>query len=147
MFCVLMPVFQIQAVLGVSYPLETYDRVNYRTLNLGYNFQAQYMLVKPAQLPWWLRVGRSLQNQKENYLHNKTSVMDKTREIVYNAVEILMVRYKMRSNYVDLVFLHFLFFSKGINGRECLQRAICEHIQSPIRITGIFHEILSLFLT
>lgn len=38
-------------------------------------------------------------------------------------------------------------FRKGINGRECLQRAICENAQSPITVTGIFHDILNLFLT
>ncbi|XP_037025433.1 uncharacterized protein LOC119066838 [Bradysia coprophila] len=114
-------------VLGVSFPVETRDKVNFRTLNLAYNFQAQYMLVRPAQYPWE-KVKRSLHNQKEEFLDRKEVVPDNTRQLMYNAVEILMDR-------------------KGIDGKECLQRAICENAQSPIAVTGVFHEILNLFLT
>ncbi len=79
-------------VLGVSFPLETRDKVNFRTLNLAYNFQGQYMLVKPAQYPWE-KVKRSLHNQKADFLNNKTTrVIDNTRQLVYNAVEMLMDR-------------------------------------------------------
>ncbi|KAJ6635896.1 hypothetical protein Bhyg_14482 [Pseudolycoriella hygida] len=116
----------VKIVLGVSFPLETYDKVNFRTLNLAYNFQGQYMLAKPARYPWD-KVKRSLHNQKRNYSDNK-SVVDNTRQLMYNAVEMLMDR-------------------KGVNGKECLQRAICENAQSPITVTGVFHEILNLFLT
>lgn len=57
-----------------------------------YACQAQYMLIKPAQYPWQ-KVKRSLQKQKEVYLDNKTKAIDNTRQLIYNAVEILMDRY------------------------------------------------------
>lgn len=57
-----------------------------------YASQAQYMLIKPAQYPWQ-QVKRSLQNQIEDYLDNKTKAIDNTRQLIYNAVEILMDRY------------------------------------------------------
>lgn len=104
----------MQLVLGVSFPVETRDKVNFRTLNLAYNFQGgyrllqvklifrfvknishefkgQYMLVKPATYPW-AKVKRSLHNQNEAFLDNKTMGPDNTRQLVYNVVEILIDR-------------------------------------------------------
>lgn len=77
--------------MGVSFPVETRDAVNFRTLNMGYNLQAQYNLMPSASHPWTI-FKRSLHTQKVLYSEDKNFRNDETRQMFYNAVEILMLR-------------------------------------------------------
>lgn len=108
-------------------PVETKDRVNWRTLNLGYNFQAQYIPL-PTVSFLWTRFDRSLEQRKQQFEQDGSYVNDGTRNYVYKAYEMLMDR-------------------RGLNGKQCLLRSICEAAQAPIEHVGVFDEILHLFLT
>lgn len=108
-------------------PVVTGDRKNWRSLNLGYNLQAQYTPLPSVIYPW-SRFGRSLIDQKENFLKNGTYTPDKTRLFMYNLIELIMNR-------------------RGIDGKDCLLKSICEAAHSPIQKFSVFDEILHLLLT
>lgn len=88
----ILKVIIAQSVLGISVPIETYDKVNWRTMNLGINFQAQYNPIPTIIYPW-TRFERSLVHQKRQFQEHGTYVADKTRQFAYSAVEILLDRY------------------------------------------------------
>lgn len=108
-------------------PVVTGDKVNWRSLNLGYNLQAQYTPLPSVIYPW-SRFSRSLVEQKQNFIQNGTYTPDKTRLFMYNVIEMIMNR-------------------RGINGKECLLKAICEAAHSPIQKFSVFDEILHLLLS
>lgn len=116
-----------QSVLGILVPVVTGDKKNWRSLNLGYNLQAQYTPLPSVIYPW-TRFSRSLIDQKENYIRNGTHTPDKTRLFMYNLIETIMNR-------------------RGIDGKECLLKSICEAAHSPIEKFSVFDEILHLLLT
>lgn len=107
--------------------METNDKVNWRSLNLAYQFQAQYTPIGNVNFPW-TRFGRKLERSRAQFLKDESYVNDNTRNYVYKAYEILME-------------------SRGVNGKQCLFRAICEAAQVPINHGGVFEEVLHLFLT
>lgn len=118
--------------MGVSYPLETYDAVNFRTMNLGYNFQAQYMLRTPTQLPWWADAGRSLQKQKKDHFDN-------TRQIVYSAVENLMARYEFDYVYFCTQVLAFcLFLAKELTERNVYKERYAKMFNHLLQLLVFF---------
>lgn len=119
--------FHNKSVLGILVPVVTGDKKNWRSLNLGYNLQAQYTPLPSVIYPW-TRFSRSLIDQKERYFRNSTYTPDKTRRFMYNLIETIMNR-------------------RGIDGKECLLKSICEAAHSPIEKFGIFDEILHLLLT
>ena len=104
----------------------TGDKKNWRSLNLGYNMQAQYTPLPSVIWPWNL-FSRSLIYQKHNY-NNGTYTPDNTRTFMYNVIEMIMNR-------------------KGIHGKQCLLKAICDAAHSPIQRINVFEEILHLLLT
>lgn len=114
-------------MLGFLAPVETRDRVNWRTLNLAYNYQAQYVPL-PNVTFLWNRFSRSLVNQRRQYDLDGSFKRDLTRELVYGAIELFLEH-------------------KGKPGRECLLKAICEAAEHPIQRTGVFEEIMHLILT
>lgn len=103
------------------------DKKPWRSLNLGYNLQAQYTPLPSIIYPW-SRFRRSLVEQKEHFNRNGTLTPDKTRLFMYNVIETIMNR-------------------RGIDGKECLLKAICEAAHSPIEKFSVFDEILHLLLT
>lgn len=119
----------VQSVLGMLVPVQTGDHVNWRTLNMGYNFQAQYTPVPSIIYPW-TRFERSLHERKRQHDADPAGYAadDGTRQFVYTAYETIVDR-------------------RGGNGRQCLQRAICEAAQTPVEHVGVFDEMLQLFLT
>lgn len=76
----------------------------------------------------WTRFGKKLQQSKSQFDQDGSYVNDNTRNYAYNMYEMLMN-------------------AKGVNGKQCLLRAICEAAQEPINHGGVFEEILHLFLT
>lgn len=119
-----------KSVLGLLAPVETRDHVNWRTLNMGYNFQAQYVPVPSIIYPW-TRFEREMHDARR--LHDDRPdaappANDGTRQFVYTVYETIVGR-------------------RGGHGRQCLQRAICEAAQTPIERVGVFDEMLQLFLT
>lgn len=94
---------------------------------MGYNFQAQYTPLPSVIYPW-SRFGRSIIDQKEKFIRNGTYAPDKTRLYMYNLIEMIMTR-------------------RGIDGKECLLKSICEAAHSPIERFSVFDEILHLILT
>lgn len=134
-----------KSVLGVSVPVELSDRVNYRSVNMAYNFQAQYLPIPDVIWPWTrFGIERSLHHYHENHQHDHnedqepqqqqrsstdTIFNDGTRQFAYDTFEGFAQR------------------RTGIDGRQCLLRAICEAAQTPIEHVGLFDEMLQLFLT
>lgn len=94
---------------------------------MGYNLQAQYIPLPSVIYPW-SRFGRSLIDQKQNFIRNGTYAPDKTRLFMYNLIETIMSR-------------------RGSDGKECLLKSICEAAHSPIEKFSVFDEILHLLLT
>lgn len=119
--------FFLQIVLGFLAPVETRDRVNWRTLNLAYNFQAQYVPI-PSAMFIWQKLARSLIDQRRQYDADGIFVKDLTRSLVYAALEMFLDR-------------------KGKPGRICLLKAICEAAEHPIKQNSIFDAIVHLVLT
>lgn len=124
-FPIKSPAFQI--VLGFLAPVETRDKVNWRTLNLAYNFQSQYIPVPDLKKVWnvfarQLRVRRMLYEKTGEY------EKDMTRHLIYGAAEI----------YLN---------NQGKPGRECLLKSICDAAEHPIHQGGIFEQVIHLILT
>lgn len=113
--------------MGILVPVVTGDKKNWRSLNLGYNLQAQYIPLPSVIYPW-SSFGRSLIDQKQNFIRNGTYAPDKTRLFMYNLIETIMSR-------------------RGSDGKECLLKSICEAAHSPIEKFSVFDEILHLLLT
>lgn len=96
-----------------------------RSLNLGYNFQSQY-LVPPLPI--------SIFNSPFLTGHTRSSRMvqgdsDETRKLVYDA-------------------LVSTWDNWGRNGRECLRRAVCEVAENPFTPSGgLFTEIVDTIFT
>lgn len=116
-----------QLVLGFLMPVETRDRVNWRTLNMAYNWQAQYVPLPSAQFIW-SKFTRDLINRRRQFDANGIFEKDASRLFVYRAIEL---------------FLN----SRGKSGKHCLLKAICEAAEHPIEATGVFDQILHLILT
>lgn len=117
----------VQVVLGFLTPVETRDRVNWRTLNLAYNFQAQYVPI-PSVIFLWDRFSRSLIDQRRRFDTDGMYTKDLTRSLIYAALEMFLDR-------------------NGRPGRQCLLKAICEAAEHPIARTSVFDEIAHLVLT
>jgi len=113
--------------LGFLAPVETRDNVNWRTLNLAYNYQAQYVPI-PNATYLWDRWARDLRTQKKLYDLEGAHSKDLTRELIYGAMELF-------------------WDSKGKPGRECLLKSICDVAGHPIHRGGVFEEIVHLILT
>lgn len=112
-----------QNVLGILIPVQFGDNSK-RSLNLGYNFQSQY-LVPPGittifAAPFFTGFSRS-----SRMIHSQP---DESRQLVYNALESTWENW-------------------GRNGRECLLRAVCEVASSPYSHNGLFGEIVDLVFT
>lgn len=108
-------------------PVETRDRVNWRTLNMAYNFQFQYVPLPSTQFIWG-KFTTDMRRRRRRFDEDGTYEMDASRLLIYRTIEI---------------FLN----SRGKNGRICLLKAICEVAEHPIEPIGIFDEILRLILT
>lgn len=78
--------------MGILTPVETGDVKNWRAMNMGYNFQAQYVPLPKIIYPWD-RFSRSIVSQREQFDRDGTYISDKTRQFVYEAVELLLNRY------------------------------------------------------
>lgn len=113
--------------MGFLAPVETRDHVNWRTLNLAYNFQAQYVPI-PNTTFLWQKFARDLRTQRKLFDLEDIYRKDLTRELVYGALE-------------------FFLDSKGKPGRECLLKSICDAAEHPIVRGGVFEEIIHLILT
>lgn len=113
--------------MGILAPVETGDRVNWRALNLAYNFQAQYVPI-PSVIFIWDRFTRDLREQRKSFETNGLHERDLTRDLIYGAIEL----------YLD---------KSGKPGRECLLKAICDAAEHPIHCDGVFEEIVHLILT
>lgn len=113
--------------MGFLTPVETRDHVNWRTMNLAYNFQAQYVPI-PSVIFLWDRFARSLVDQRRRYDADSIFGKDLTRTLVYAALEMFLDR-------------------QGKPGRKCLLKAICEAAEHPIAQNSIFDEIVHLVLT
>lgn len=113
--------------MGFLAPVETRDRVNWRTLNLAYNYQAQYIPI-PNATYLWNRFTRDLRMQKKLYDQNGAYAKDLTRDLIYGALTL----------YLD---------SKGKPGRQCLLKSICDAAEHPIVRGGVFEEVVHLILT
>lgn len=122
-----MLISEFQIVLGFLAPVETRDRVNWRTLNLAYNYQAQYIPI-PNTTFLWTRFARDLRSQRKLYDQNGIYSKDLTRELVYGAMELFME-------------------VKGKPGRECLLKSICDAAEHPIVHGSVFDEIVHLILS
>lgn len=94
---------------------------------MGYAIYAQYETISTVIYPW-NKYSRSLIEQKENYIRNGSAAPDSTRLFIYNLIETVMNR-------------------RGIDGRDCLLKSICEAAHSPIESYSVFDEILHLVLT
>lgn len=95
---------------------------------MSYNFQANYVPL-PTEIYPWQRFHRSLISQRTHYdTVGQKFAADRTREFVYATVEVLLDR-------------------NGNNGKHCVLRAICEAAKFPIKLNGVFDEVLHLFLT
>lgn len=110
-------------MLGILIPVQFGDNSK-RSLNLGYNFQSQY-LVPPTpinifQAPFFTGHSRS-----DRAL---SSGPDESRLLVYNALESTWQR-------------------RGRDGRQCILRAICEVAESPFAHNGLFGEIIDKIFT
>lgn len=116
-----------QVIIGFSFPVETRDNVNWRTLNLAYNFQAQYVAL-PSAMYLWDRFSRSLIDQRQQFESDGTFTKDFTRSLLYTAVETFLER-------------------KGKPGRQCLLKAICNAAENPIERNNVFDEVVHLALT
>lgn len=135
----------VQSVVGISIPIETKDKVNWRTMNLGVNFQAQFIPIPTIIYPW-TRFERSMIHQKKQFQEHGTYVADESRQFVYSVFEVLMDRLRISIGLFQKA-QQLLIFRRGKNGRQCLLRAICEASQTPITHVGVFDEVLQLFLT
>lgn len=101
--------------------------MNWRTLNLAYNYQAQYVPI-PNTTFLWTKFARDLRSEKRMYDEQGVYFRDITRELVYGAMEL----------FVDI---------KGKPGRQCLLKSICDAAEHPIVRGGVFEEIVHLILT
>lgn len=113
--------------MGFLTPVETRDPVNWRTLNLAYNYQSQYVPI-PNTTYLWQFFARDLQRQRQMYDENGVYFKDLTRQLIYGAMEIF-------------------YDSRGKPGRNCLLKSICDVAEHPIARDGIFEEIVHLVLT
>lgn len=116
-----------QLVLGFLAPIETRDRVNWRTMNLAYNYQFQYVPI-PSVAFLWDRFSRNLREQRRQFDVNGIHAIDLTRELIYGAIEL----------YLD---------GKTKAGRQCLLKSICDAAEHPIVHRGVFEQIIHLILT
>lgn len=114
-------------MLGFLAPVETRDRVNWRTLNLAYNYQAQYVPIPSTQYLWVKFAGDLRQQRKLSETQNEHG-KDLTRELIYGALELFLE-------------------SKQRPGRQCLLKAICEAAEHPMAQIGVFEEVVHLILT
>lgn len=113
--------------MGFLAPVVTPDRVNWRTLNLAYNFQSQYIPI-PNTTYIWQVFARELRQQRKLHMESGIYVKDMTRQLIYGAMELFHE-------------------TKGKPGRQCLLKSICDAAEHPIVRGGIFEEILHLILT
>lgn len=114
-------------MLGFLAPVETRDQVNWRTLNLAYNFQSQYIPI-PNTTSLWQFFARDLRQQRKLYDEQGVHFKDLTRQLVYGAMELF-------------------HDTRGKPGRQCLLKSICDAAEHPIVRGGVFEEILHLVLT
>lgn len=113
--------------MGFLAPVETRDRVNWRTLNLAYNYQAQYVPI-PNTTYLWNKIAGDLRKQRKLYDEQGIYTRDLTRDLIYGAMELF-------------------WDSRGKPGRECLLKSICDAAEHPIQRGGVFEEIVHLILT
>lgn len=114
-------------MLGFIAPVETRDRVNWRTLNMAFNYQAQYIPI-PSAMFLWTHWSRSLADQKRKFDTSGVFSKDSTRELIYDFLEIVLNQ-------------------KGKAGRECVLKTICETAAHPLESRGVFDEIFHLIFT
>ncbi|XP_075167542.1 uncharacterized protein LOC142239634 [Haematobia irritans] len=120
----------VKFVAGITYPVDLQDKRPWRQLVTTYNLQYQYGL--PSQpLYWWDKWDR--RNLPPNDGSNlgpiaepPTMHTDEAQEFLYAFAESLMDR-------------------KNMNGRQCLQKAICENAQIHVH-QGLYAELLHRFL-
>lgn len=112
-------------MLGILIPVQFGDNSK-RSLNLGYNFQSQYLvppdpinIFKAPFFTGFSRGGRALSG---------ATGPDQSRLLVYNALESTWAR-------------------RGRDGRQCILRAICDVAESPMAHNGLFGEIIDLIFT
>lgn len=113
--------------MGFLTPVETRDPVNWRTLNMAYNYQAQYVPI-PNTTHLWQFFARDLRHQRRMYDENGIYFQDLTRQLIYGAFELF-------------------YNSRGKSGRKCLLKSICDAAEHPVARDGIFEEIVHLILT
>lgn len=116
-----------QLVLGFLAPVVTRDRVNWRTLNLAYNFQSQYIPI-PNATSLWHSFTKDLRSQRKMYDEQGYFSRDVTRDLIYAAMELFLE-------------------TKGKPGRQCVLKSICDAAEHPIERRGVFEEIVHLILT
>lgn len=114
-------------MLGFLAPVETRDHVNWRTLNLAYNFQSQHIPL-PDLKKFWDPFARDLRAKRMLYDTKGEHEKDVTRDLIYGAIEI----------YLN---------NQGKSGRQCLLKSICDAAEHLIYQGNIFDELIHLVLT
>lgn len=121
----------IKAVMGISCPVMFNDRTK-RSLGMSYNFQSQYRFnpnyTSPLEHPIFTGLQRRLKRQKSLNKIAMSSEKDDSRKLLYSLLKLTMER-------------------RGINGEQCLFRAICEVAESSYKHNGLFGELIDLIFT
>ncbi|XP_055678217.1 uncharacterized protein LOC129786975 [Lutzomyia longipalpis] len=116
-----------KAVLGFSCPVVFNDNTK-RSLNVAYNFQAQYQfqpnVTSPLSAPFFTGLERRLKRQRTMDEPKK----DDSRKLLYSLLKVTMER-------------------RGVDGEECLLRAVCEVAESSYKQNGLFGELIDLIFT
>ncbi|GAB0091546.1 uncharacterized protein DMENIID0001_064010 [Sergentomyia squamirostris] len=118
-----------KAVLGFSCPIVFGDNSK-RSLLVAYNFQAQYQFpqnaTSPLRAPFFTGLQRGRRHPQES-VSNKAS-KDDSRKLLYSFLKLTLDR-------------------RGIDGEQCLLRAICEVAQTSFTHNGLFGELIDLIFT
>ncbi|XP_059611057.1 uncharacterized protein LOC132257984 [Phlebotomus argentipes] len=115
-----------KAVLGISAPVIFNDKTK-RSLNMSYNFQAQYQFLPNVTSPLADPFFTGLQRRRKRQSPTR-SAPDESRKYLYALLEGLMRH-------------------RGVDGEQCLLRAICEVAESPCKHNGLVGELIDLIFT
>ncbi|XP_055914542.1 uncharacterized protein LOC129947839 [Eupeodes corollae] len=131
-------IFQTQAthkfLISLALNIDLHDKTAWRSLSGAWNFQWQHMLPLKV-IHWWNSTyfpvkSRSMSSETTSLplsLPGPEEPKDLTATFLYAMIE----------NYMN---------NKGMNGRECLQRAICENAQVHF-VGGVLDHVYKRLLT
>ncbi|XP_067636013.1 uncharacterized protein [Eurosta solidaginis] len=149
---------RLQYIAGIGIPVED---LTYESVTSGYVLKAEYFLPTKAEemRPQYLKPQPIARRSFENYnytvahTHNTKSEQQTMSNDMHSATNFdtnWSSKQKTAASYRWIIYksMEILMDRKGLSGRSCMLRSICEHAVVPLHYeSGILAEILHIILT